>query len=191
MVKRAGWILQRRLFSEGSGLASQPPKALAAKAEIDSYCASSQHWSDPWTPCLTKHPPTPLELGETVPWAALGHSIIDQCGQLMMSKERFEEVMEIRQRVEMCLKEVCYFTKTTTTTTPNNNNKHQQLTEREFRLFTFGSCMSGLSTQSSDLDLAIMRYDEDGKSLNPVLRDVCYYCFFFFVVINISVMSIR
>eukprot|EP01060_Flectonema_neradi_P041603 TRINITY_DN9932_c0_g1_i4.p1 TRINITY_DN9932_c0_g1~~TRINITY_DN9932_c0_g1_i4.p1 ORF type:complete len:376 (+),score=33.58 TRINITY_DN9932_c0_g1_i4:73-1200(+) len=150
MARRVGWFLQRRLLSEASN-ANHQPKALAAKAEIDNYCGSTQNWSDPWTPCLTKHPPTPLELGDTVSWSSIGHSVIEQCNQLIMAKERFTEVMEVRQRIEDCLKE--------------------QLSEREFKLFTFGSCMSGLSTQASDLDLSIMRYDQNGKSLNPVTRD--------------------
>eukprot|EP01061_Rhynchopus_euleeides_P022540 TRINITY_DN36774_c0_g1_i2.p1 TRINITY_DN36774_c0_g1~~TRINITY_DN36774_c0_g1_i2.p1 ORF type:complete len:313 (+),score=89.53 TRINITY_DN36774_c0_g1_i2:98-1036(+) len=43
--------------------------------------------------------------------------------------------------------------------------------EKNLKMFTFGSCMSGLGTSTSDLDLAIMRCDDDGLSLSPTSRD--------------------
>ena len=45
------------------------------------------------------------------------------------------------------------------------------MNEKNLKLFTFGSCMSGLGTKTSDLDLVIMRCDDNGRSLDPTTRE--------------------
>ncbi|KAJ9464746.1 Poly(A) RNA polymerase gld-2-like protein B [Diplonema papillatum] len=122
-----------------------------AKAAIDTFFVLPEKWSDPWTPCLMDAPPSPRDLDTTVDWSESGNHVVTATSTLTMSKERFEEAMDVRAKIESCLR--------------------RELAEQSLQVFTLGSCMSGLGTQTSDLDLVIMRSDDSGKSLNPLTRE--------------------
>ena len=90
-----------------SGTRHHSSSALQAKAIIDAYFNISEKWADPWSPCLTDHPPSPRELEPTVDWSVAGDFVVTKCQELLMPPEHFNRAMAVRNELEACLQEVC------------------------------------------------------------------------------------